>query len=115
MGRIVIAAYRPKSGKQQALRQLMEEHVPKLRSLELVTDREPFIMEAEDSTVVEVFEWKSAEAIEAAHTDPVVLEMWERFSEACDFIPVAELPEASHLFSEFSPMAARDDSTTEST
>ncbi|HSN98375.1 MAG TPA: hypothetical protein VLS89_08755 [Candidatus Nanopelagicales bacterium] len=106
MGRIVIVAYRPKSGKREALRQLVVDHVATLRSQGLVTDRAPITMEAEDGTLVEVFEWASAEAIEAAHTNPVVGEMWERFGEVCDYVPISAVPEAGKPFSEFSPIEA---------
>lgn len=104
MGRIVIAAYRPKSGKRESLRQLIASHVATLHSIGLVTRRTPITMEAEDGTVIEGFEWKSKAAIEAAHSHPVVLKMWEQYNEICDYIPVAAVPEAAQLFSEFTPV-----------
>ena len=104
MGRIVIVGYRPKPGKRVALRRLILDHVAILRSQGLVTDRIPITMEAQDGTVVEVFEWKSKAAIESAHTNPVVLEMWSEYGEVCDYIPVSDVPEASELFSEFTPI-----------
>ena len=61
-------------------------------------------MEAEDGTIVEVFEWKSKQAIEAAHTDPRVLEMWNKYAAVCDFVPVSSISEATQLFSEFTPL-----------
>ena len=67
MGRIVIACYRPKAGKNEALRALMQTHLSTLRSEGLVTDRKSIMMEAKDGTILEIFEWKSREAIEAAH------------------------------------------------
>jgi hypothetical protein len=33
-----------------------------------------------------------------------VLELWNRYAEVCDYIPLAEVPEATHLFSEFAPL-----------
>ena len=105
MGRIVIACYRPKAGQAAALRRLVLEHVATLRSLGLVTNREPIAMEAKDGTFVEVFEWASAEAIQAAHTKPGVLKMWGAYGKVCDYIPVAQVPEAAQLFSEFTPFA----------
>jgi len=105
MGRIVIAAYRPKPGKSAELHELMQEHLKILRSQELVTDRDSIMMEAKDGTIIEVFEWKSREAIESAHTNPVVLQMWERYAKVCDYVPVGSVEEASQLFSEFTPLA----------
>jgi hypothetical protein len=103
MGRIVIACYKPKAGKEKALRALIVDHVPTLRRIGLVTDRAPILMEARDGTLVEVFEWASAEAIQAAHGHPAVLRMWEEYGKVCDYVPVAQVPEAAQMFSEFSP------------
>ena len=101
MGRIVIVAYRPKPGKAGELRRLVDHHVPRLRELGLATGRETVVMEAADGTLVEVFEWESADAIAAAHDSPAVQAMWAEFAEACDYLPVAGVPEAAQLFSEF--------------
>jgi len=104
MGRVVIACYRPKPGKLAALRELMKTHVATLRSVDLVTSRVPITMEAADGTVIEVFEWRSADAIEAAHGHPTVLGMWKQFGEVCDYIPVGQVPEGAQLFSDFTPL-----------
>ena len=104
MGRIVIACYRPKAGHGDALHALMRTHVKTLRSLGLVTDRAPITMQAKDGSFVEVFEWVSNDAIQAAHSHPVVLKMWEAYGKVCDYVPVTEVAEASQLFSEFTPV-----------
>ena len=104
MGRMTIACYRAKNGMEEQLRELMKTHLPVLKSQDLVTDRSSIIMQAADGAFIEVFEWKSAEAIEAAHTNPEVLKMWQDFAEACDYIPIAAINEASDLFSEFTPV-----------
>ena len=106
MGRTVIACYKPKPGKEKALRALIVDHVPTLRRIGLVTERTPILMEATDGTLIEVFEWASPEAIEAAHSHPAVLRMWEEYGKVCDFIPIAQLAEAAQPFSEFTPFAA---------
>ena len=61
-------------------------------------------MEAGDGTLIEVFEWRSPAAIEAAHTNPRVLAMWERYAQVCDYVPVGTVPEAAELFAEFTPL-----------
>ena len=104
MGRVVIACYVPKAGRESELRDLARTHVPRLRAEGLVTDRDPIIAVAADGTVVEVFEWSSAEAIAAAHTNPVVLAMWEEYDRVCAYRPIGEVPEAAGLFSEFAPL-----------
>lgn len=61
--------------------------------------------EAADGTIVEVFEWSSPEAIERAHGSPAVQRLWARYAELCDYVPIGSVPEASQLFSEFTPLA----------
>ena len=105
MGIIVISAYKPKEGKAEALKALMRTHLPRLHKVGLVTDRQSIMMEAEDGTIVEVFEWQSEEAIRNAHTNPEVLKMWSEYGEVCDYVPIGTVPEAAQLFSSFKPFA----------
>jgi uncharacterized protein (DUF1684 family) len=107
MSLIVIACYRPKAGHQEALRVLIRDHVSTLRAIGFVTDRAPITMEAADGTILEVFEWLSADAIQAAHGHPTVLKMWEAYGAVCDYVPVAQVAEASQLFSHFTPIEVR--------
>ena len=104
MGRIVIVGYKPKTGKAEALKALMKTHVQRLRQEGLATNRESIIMEATDGTIVEVFEWVSAEAIQSAHKNPAVLQMWGEYADVCDYVPVGSLTEIANLFSEFTPV-----------
>jgi hypothetical protein len=104
MGVMVIVAYRPKAGKEAMLLDLTKEHAPILRRLGLVTDRPAYAMRALNGTIIEVFEWKSKEAIEAAHTNPDVLKMWERYAEACEYTPLINVKECSDLFAGFEPI-----------
>ena len=78
-GVIVIVAYRPKPGKEKDLLELVRSRVPMLRQENLATDRAPTIMRARDDTIIEVSEWKSQEAIDAAHKNPNVLAIWSKF------------------------------------
>jgi quinol monooxygenase YgiN len=100
---VVIVGYKPKPGKSEALRQLMREHLPTLHQQGLVTDRESIMMEAKDGTIIEVFEWQSKAAIDQAHTNPAVLAMWGKYAEACDYVPLGTIAEATDLFSSFAP------------
>jgi len=104
MGRIVIVGYKPKPGKNEALKSLMKTHLPRLQQEGLATDRESIIMESADGTIIEVFEWVSEEAIRNAHTNPAVLQMWGEYAEVCDYVPVGGLAEMGNLFSGFEPM-----------
>src|ERR1700736_2229295 len=97
-GVVVIVAYRPKAGKENELLELVRSRLPTLRKEGLVTDRIPTIVRSRDGTIVEVSEWKSQEAIDAAHKKPKVLAMWEKFFAICDCVPLNTLPESSDMF-----------------
>lgn len=103
--RPVIACYRPKPGQDAALMALVRSHVPTLQRLGLATDRAPMQMRAADGTCVEIFEWSSAAAIEAAHQHPEVQPMWAAFGAACEYVKLSQLAEAQQLFAEFKPLA----------
>lgn len=101
MGKPVIVAYKPKPGQADALKALMQTHLPRLKAEGLVRDKESFIMEAADGTIVEVFEWLSDESIAQAHQNPEVQKMWGEYAQVCDYVPLNTLAEAGNLFAEF--------------
>jgi quinol monooxygenase YgiN len=104
-GVVVIVAYRPKPGKKNELIDLVRSRVPTLRKEGLVSDCVPTIMRSRDGTIIEVSEWKSREAIDAAHKNPNVLAMWNKFFAICDCIPLNTLAEANEMFAGFEPIA----------
>jgi quinol monooxygenase YgiN len=105
MGRFVIVAYRPKPGKEEDLLAAVRKHVQVLKDENLVTDRPAYVMRGGDGTLVEVFEWRSEEAIHQAHSNPAVQALWGEFGAACDYVPLTSLPEASQMFAELDAVA----------
>ena len=103
-GIVCIVAYRPKPGRESELLEIVRSRVPTLRQEGLVTDRVPVMMRAQDGTIIEVSEWKSREAIEAAHKNPRVLAMWDKFFAVCDCVPLKTVPEAETMFAGFEPI-----------
>jgi hypothetical protein len=101
MGRFVIVAYTPKPGKDRELLAAVKKHVQVLRNERLASDRPAYVMRASDGTIVEVFEWRSAEAIAQAHSNPAVGSLWAEFGAACEYTPLAKLAEAQQMFAEF--------------
>ena len=100
MGRFVIVAYSPRPGRSEQLLAAVRKHMQVLRAEDLVTDRPAYIMRAVDGTVVEVFEWRSADAIAKSHQTPAVQALWSEFGEACDYRPLSGLAECQQLFAE---------------
>lgn len=101
MGRFVIVAYRPRPGKEQELLELTRKHLPILQEQGLATDRPSYVMKSVDGTIIEVFEWKSAEAIAAAHQNPVWQAMCARYGDVCEYISLENLSESKNMFAEF--------------
>jgi hypothetical protein len=101
---ISIACYRPRAGCEEALLELVHNHLPPLRSEGLVTERPSIVMRTADGTIVEVFEWVSQEAIAGAHCNPAVIELWKSFEAVCSYETPANLPEFQKMFSHFEPI-----------
>ncbi len=102
--RFVIAAFKPKPGCLPELTTVVEKHWQILKDQHLVTDRPRYAMQSQDGTIIEVFEWRSPEAIERAHHNPAVLALWAEFEAVCQYVPIASLSESLHPFSEFQPL-----------
>jgi hypothetical protein len=104
MGSISVACYKPRPGSEEALLDLVRNHMPPLLAEGLVTDRKPIVMRAADGTVIEVFEWVSREAIEGAHKNPVVLDLWKKFETVCWYETPSNLAEFQNMFAHFEPV-----------
>jgi hypothetical protein len=103
MSDVVIVAYKPLPGCEEALLGLARAHVPFLRDLGLVTDRAPILMRGKDGTIVEVFEWRTG-GVAAAHTHPRMAELWAKYAAVCTYVKLADLPEAADMFATFEPL-----------
>ena len=104
MGIFVIVAYKPKPDKEDKLLEAVRDHMPVLKSQGFITERPAYVMRAMDGTIVEVFEWKSNEAVEQAHKNEAVLTLWKRFDEVCEYTKLANLKECSEMFASFEPI-----------
>lgn len=102
----VIAAYRPKPGKERELRELIREHRRSLSDAQLVTSRPPLVLRARsDGTLLEIFEWASAKAADRAHRHASVRAIWKKLATVADFVPLSDVAEAGKAFSHFEALA----------
>src|SRR5262245_52882661 len=101
VGRFTIVAYMPKEGKEQLLLAAVRKHLKVLQSERLVTDRPAYVMRSGNGAIVEVFEWRSAKAVQDAHNNLAVQALWAEFGQACDYTPLSKLPETQQMFAEF--------------
>jgi len=79
----------------------VEKHLKVLQTEQLVTEKPAYVMRAGDGTIVEVFEWRSAQAVQEAHNNPAVQGLWAEFGAACEYTPHSKLVEAQQMFAEF--------------
>lgn len=91
---MAFALYKPIEGKEDDLKKVIEEHIPKLRELGLITDRRSYLAQSTDGTFIEVFEWKDAEAKRMAHSNDDIRNIWTMMEELCTFPEMSDLPEA---------------------
>ncbi len=104
MGRISVASFRPKPGKEEELRQVIADRLPLLRRLGFATDREAILMRSRDGVLIQVSEWSSDEAIAKAHETPEVLAMWDRFAACSEYVKLDSLAEVHEDFATFDPV-----------
>ena len=103
-GVVVFAMYRPHEGKRDALKALVDTHLPTLREYEMVTDRPTMLLEASDGTFIEIFEWATEESAEQVHQLPAVSKIWEQMGVVADFVRLSDLVEADQTFPHFDPI-----------
>ncbi|MGB8956652.1 MAG: hypothetical protein WCC10_14845 [Tumebacillaceae bacterium] len=96
-----IATYRPHEGKEAAFQTILDNHVPTLRAEGLITDSPNLLLKSENGTLIEIFEWKSVEAKDAAHQNQAVMGLWNQMMEIADFPPLSSLSEAARPFAGF--------------
>src|SRR5215813_11492640 len=101
MGRITIAAFKPKPGSERELLGVIGDRLPLLRRLGLATQREHILMRSREGVIVEVSEWVSDEAIDKAHKTPEVLALWGRFDACCAYVKLDTLAETHEDFATF--------------
>lgn len=101
MGRISVAAFRPKPAKENDLLQVIADRLPLLRRLDFATDRTPILMRSRDGVLIQVSEWSSDEAVAKAHETPEVLAMRDRFAACSDYVKLDGLAEVHEDFATF--------------
>lgn len=102
---IVFALYRPHDGKESEFLELLTDHVPTLRRLELITERAPVVCRAKNGTIIEVFEWADTGSSAQAHQHPEIAAIWEKMGEIADLPALDTLDEVSNRFPHFEPIA----------
>ena len=101
---IVFAIYKPHENKENELKKLIAKHIPILKSNKLITDREPVLVQSKNGIYIEIFEWKSNDAVEEAHENPEVQKLWDEMEKVCDFTNLESIEEVREYFPQFKPI-----------
>ncbi|MCI0596362.1 MAG: hypothetical protein L0Z48_07440 [candidate division Zixibacteria bacterium] len=105
---VVLALYQVASENEQALLKL----IPKKRRYFLkagyATRRAPILLRSRQNPeiLIEIFEWKSQDAVAKAHQDPKVRAIWDEMDKLCKRIGqgLSEVPEFATPFPHFEPV-----------
>jgi quinol monooxygenase YgiN len=98
---VFMALYRPKPGKENELKEILNVHIPVLRDEGLITERELLTLQTEDGTIIEIAEWNSSEAIDKAHQSEKVMAVWNQIASLADLTNLSSLAEAQYPFPNF--------------
>lgn len=84
----VVCTYRVIAGREPEFVKLLRDHWPKLRELGLVVGEPSKLYRGIDREqkpyFIEIFTWRDADAVEAAHASPEVLLLWEPMEKLCE-------------------------------
>jgi len=100
---VTMALYKPHEGKEKELHEILKTHVNTLEAENLITSSKPIRAQAADGTVIEIFEWKSEQAKDAAHESQVVMKIWNEIMEVAEIKSLSALDEANYPFPNFAP------------
>jgi quinol monooxygenase YgiN len=98
---VFMALYRPNTGKENELIEILKGHISTLREEGLITDRELLTLQADDGTIIEIAEWRSKEAIGMAHQSAKVVAIWDKISSVAQLTSLSTLSEANAPFPNF--------------
>jgi hypothetical protein len=88
---LALAAYRPRPEREAAFLVLLHEELALLRRRGHVTERRAPVVRAPEGELLVVIEWSTNHAVDDAHADPEVLEVWDRKAELAEYIAPAAL------------------------
>jgi|SRR5690606_20077694 len=95
----VLCIYRPRKGTEDEFLSLVEKHWPTLEKASLVTGEPARVWRGSSrggaTVFIELYTWKDADAVQAAHHTPELMKVWEPMGALCEgnmeFIDVDEL------------------------
>ena len=105
---VVLAVYSVSPKNRKKLLALLPKKRRYFLKAGYVTRRAPLLLQSRKNPelFIDIFEWKSDEAVAKAHKDPKVLAIWGEMGKLCKKIGIGleKLPEAGSAFPHFDPV-----------
>ncbi len=105
---VVLAVYRVAEKSQPDFFRVVSEKRTYFGKAGYTTSRSPVFLRssANREFLIDIFEWASEEAIEKAHSDPIVLRYWSEMENLWidGGLGLAQLPESDEQFAGFEPV-----------
>lgn len=99
---VVFAMYRPFAlSHVPELKELIRKHNTTLRVESLITERPAMLLQSDDGSFIEIFEWNSSDAAKQAHDHPAIQKIWKRMEKLAEFAPLISLSESERPFPHF--------------
>lgn len=105
MTELAFSAYRPRAGKDDDLLELFRDELETLRRRGHVTERPAPVVRTPAGEYLVALEWATEHAVDDAHADPEVLEVWERKAQLAEYVAPRDLAGMDSPFARFSVVA----------
>lgn len=106
---VVLAVYRVAEKAQPQFLRVVAEKREYFQKTGYTTARSPILLRSGSSPefLIDIFEWASEQAIERAHSDPIVLRYWAEMERLWidGGLGLNQLPESDESFAGFEPVA----------
>jgi len=89
--RLSLSAYRPRPGRGDDVVPHLREEVATLRTHGYITSRPAPICVTGSGEYLVIVEWATETAVDEAHADDVILEVWRRKEQLAEYIAPADL------------------------
>jgi hypothetical protein len=99
--RLTLSAYRARPGGDAEVLPHLRAEIATLRERGHITARPAAICRTADGNYLVISEWSTDTAVDDAHADTVITDVWRRKEELLEYLPPAELAGADAPFASY--------------
>lgn len=101
MSPIGILNFRPHSGHERELQELLMQYVSVLKQAGFVPEQKEVLLQSDEGNYLLLLAWKSVDAFELSKTEARVSSIWKKLQAICEVQSLAKLPESKERFPTF--------------